>query len=143
MVTNSPRAMNESFGAHLPATLSRAIDRQASLSAAEKAAAKSDLPRIDEVNARESDRYLGDPKLIAEMKEVTMNVMAKHFTLEEVPGVTAFYQAPIETRLVAEMPQVMSEAIQASMELTRQRLGSTIETMTGEMLAKPTLAPAN
>jgi hypothetical protein len=41
-----------------------------------------------------------------------------------------------------EVPQIMTEAMQASMQLTSQRLGSMIETMSREMLAKPGSAPA-
>jgi hypothetical protein len=41
-----------------------------------------------------------------------------------------------------EMPQIMTEAMQASMQSISQRLGSMIEAMSGEMLAKPGSAPA-
>jgi hypothetical protein len=41
-----------------------------------------------------------------------------------------------------EVAQIMTEAMHASMQLTDQRLGSIIETMSREMLAKPGSAPA-
>jgi hypothetical protein len=41
-----------------------------------------------------------------------------------------------------EGPQIMTAAMQASIQLTSQRLGSMIETMSREMLAKPGPAPA-
>lgn len=41
-----------------------------------------------------------------------------------------------------EMPPVMTEAMRASMQSTRHRLGSMIEAMSGEMLARPGSAPA-
>jgi hypothetical protein len=40
-----------------------------------------------------------------------------------------------------EMPRIMTEAIQASMQHTSQRLASTIETPSREMLAEPGSAP--
>ena len=41
-----------------------------------------------------------------------------------------------------EVPQIMTEAMQASMQLTSQSLGSMTETMRREMLARPGSAPA-
>jgi hypothetical protein len=41
-----------------------------------------------------------------------------------------------------EVPQITTEAMQASMQLTSQRLRSMIETMSREILAKPGSAPA-
>ena len=41
-----------------------------------------------------------------------------------------------------EMPQLLTEAMQASMQSTSQRLGSMIEAMSREMLARPGSAPA-
>ena len=41
-----------------------------------------------------------------------------------------------------EVPQIMTEAMQASMQLTSRRLGSMIETMSRDMLAKPGSAAA-
>lgn len=141
MVSSSIRSMNDYFRANLPEMLGRSIDGQASLSPDEKLAAKSELPRIAEVIARETERYLSDPKLAMEMKNVTMNVMARHFTPDEIREITAFYKTPIGAKVVNEMPQIMTEAMQASMQLTSQRLGSLIENMTREMLAKPAAAP--
>ncbi len=105
MVSTSMRGMTDYFRANLPDLLGRSIDGQTSLSAAGKLAAKSELPRMVEVMTRESDRYLSDPKLIAEMKNVTMTVMAKHFTPDEIREITAFYKTPIGVKVVTEMPQ--------------------------------------
>ena len=44
--------------------------------------------------------------------------------------------------MLIELPAFRTEAVQASMQLASRRLGSLIEAMSREMLAKPTSAQA-
>ncbi len=53
----------------------------------------------------------------APVTDATVRVYAKHFTMEEIAGLTKFYESPLGQKLVKEMPGVVRESQEAGMQI--------------------------
>lgn len=49
--------------------------------------------------------------------DATVQIYAKHFTTDEIQGLTKFYESPLGQRLVKEMPAVDRESQEAGMQI--------------------------
>jgi len=58
-------------------------------------------------------------ELLPDLMAVTATVWAKHFTTEEIRGLTDFYRTPLGQKLIEKQPIVMQEAMQASFQISQ------------------------
>jgi uncharacterized protein len=88
-----------------------------------------------------------------QIDDAIIPIYSQHFSLEDIQGMTRFYESPLGQRTVKTMPQIYQEAQKAGSDLGQKGMLETLRGMTDEypelksMLppevgAKPTLAPS-
>ena len=55
----------------------------------------------------------------AKVTDAIVPIYAKHFTLEDIQGLIKFYESPLGTKLVKEMPQVVQESQAAGVQMNQ------------------------
>ena len=73
---------------------------------------------------------LNDPTLIDDMITEIVPLYARHFTVDEIHQMAAFYATPVGTKMMAVMPQVMNEAMQLSQKVIMPRVAKQLEAAT-------------
>ena len=73
---------------------------------------------------------VSDPKLIDEMVTEIVPLYARHFTLAEIKAMTAFYKSPTGVKMLATMPRVQVEAMQATQKSVLPRIQKHVEALT-------------
>lgn len=68
-----------------------------------------------------------DPKLVDEMITEIVPLYAHHFTLSEIKAITAFYRSPAGVKVLATMPRVQAEAMQATQKVVLPRIQKHVE----------------
>ena len=87
-----------------------------------------------------------------QIDDAIIPIYSAHFSLEDIQGMTQFYESPLGQRAVKTMPQIYQEAQKAGGELAQKGTFETLREMTGEYPelkavlppeegAKPSLAP--
>lgn len=88
-------------------------------------AAKNVPEAVAGVNA-----IVSDPKLVDEMITEIVPLYARHFTLAEIKAMTVFYKSPAGAKMLAVMPRVQAEAMQATQKSVLPRIQKHVEAMT-------------
>lgn len=73
---------------------------------------------------------LSDPTLIDAMIDEIVPLYARHFTVDEIHQMAAFYKTPVGAKMLNEMPQLMTEAMQIGQRVVMPRLAKQMETVT-------------
>jgi hypothetical protein len=110
----------------MPAMMSQgaaaAIDNNPKLDAAEKKKAHEKLSKELPQAAALFDGVFGDPSLVDEMLRASAQIYARHFTVDELHQIAAFYKTPVGTKMLATMPQLMAESMQAGQQVVMPRV---------------------
>ncbi|MCS0580891.1 DUF2059 domain-containing protein [Massilia pinisoli] len=101
-----------------------AIDNNPKLNAAEKKNAHEKLNKELPQAVKLFDGVFGDPSLVDEMLRATAQIYARHFTVDELHQIAAFYKTPVGTKMLATMPQLMAESMQAGQQVVMPRVAA-------------------
>jgi len=119
--------MRRTMPAMMTQSATAAIDNNPKLNAAEKKNAheklNKELPRAVSL----SDGVFGDPSLVDEMLRATAQIYARHFTVDELHQIAAFYKTPVGTKMLATMPQLMAESMQVGQQVVIPRVAAIMQ----------------
>lgn len=104
-----------------------AIDNNPKLTAAEKKDAHEKLNKELPQAVALFNGVFGDPSLVDEMVRATAQIYARHFTVEELHQIAAFYRTPVGTKMLATMPQLMSESMQVGQQVVMPRVAAIMQ----------------
>jgi hypothetical protein len=125
------QGMLEQMRRTMPAMMTQgaaaAIDNNPKLNAAEKKKAHEKLNKELPQAVALFDGVFGDPSLVDEMLRVTAQIYARHFTVDELHQIAAFYKTPVGTKMLATMPQLMSESMQAGQQVVMPRVAAIMQ----------------
>ena len=125
------QGMLEQMRRTMPAMMTQgaaaAIDNNPKLNAAEKKKAHEKLNKELPQAVALFDGVFGDPSLLDEMLRATAQIYARHFTVDELHQIAAFYKTPVGTKTLATMPQLMSESMQAGQQVVMPRVAAIMQ----------------
>lgn len=91
---------------------------------------------VDDKASAMTDRYLELFKEQVDLenliKEVALQVYAKHFTTSEIQEITAFYKTPTGTKARTVMPEVARESMVLTQKMIRPKVKSIVNTVLTE-----------
>lgn len=91
---------------------------------------------VDDKASAMTDRYLALFKEQVDLenliKEVALQVYAKHFTTGEIQEITAFYKTPTGTKARTVMPEVARESMVLTQKMIRPKVKSIVNTVLTE-----------
>lgn len=73
------------------------------------------------------DGVFNDPALLDTMLRETANLYARHFTADELRQITAFYKTPVGVKMLASMPQLMTESMQMGQRIVMPRIQAVMQ----------------
>jgi hypothetical protein len=68
----------------------------------------------------------------SKVTDAIVPIYAKHFTLEDIQGLTKFYESPLGSKLVKEMPQVVQESQSVGVEMDEAAALTVLRSMQDE-----------
>ncbi|HEX8605922.1 MAG TPA: DUF2059 domain-containing protein, partial [Pseudoduganella sp.] len=77
---------------------------------------------IDAIN-----RMYADPALVDEMLEAMVPIYARHYTVDEMRQMAAFYKTPVGQKSLRLMPQLMSEGMQVGQRIMMPRMNKLMQ----------------
>jgi hypothetical protein len=127
MMTAAFKSMQKQIPVMILQTATNAINANPNLSDAQKKAAldkaAQDVPQAVEAVST----IMNDPKLIDDMIAEIVPLYARHFTVQEIRQLAAFYKTPVGAKLLTTMPQVMTESMEISNRIMAPRINKYIE----------------
>jgi hypothetical protein len=66
---------------------------------------------------------LNDPTMIDDILAETVPLYARTFSADEIKQMTAFYRTPVGAKMLATMPQLMSQGMQIGQQVVMRRVG--------------------
>jgi hypothetical protein len=119
--------MQQSMPDMMTQSATAAINANTKLDAKQKKQAlakmESELPKAAAMMAG----IFSDPTLIDELLSETADLYGRHYTVDELKQIGAFYKTPVGAKMLATMPQVMNEAMQLGQRVVMPRIGPMIE----------------
>lgn len=103
------------------------INNNSKLDAAAKKAALDKVAKEIPGAIAAIEAMLSDPTLIDEMMTAMAPLYARHFTVDEIKQLSAFYQSPLGAKMLKSMPQIMSESMQLGQQVVMPRIQKHIE----------------
>ncbi|GAK34738.1 hypothetical protein JCM17846_02420 [Iodidimonas nitroreducens] len=73
---------------------------------------------------------------------LTASVWSRHFTIEEIRVLTAFYQTPLGTKLLEKQPIIARESMQAGMQMSQKAAMTAMEAIKNRLTAENLTVPA-
>ena len=104
-----------------------AINANTKLTGEEKKAALDKAAQNIPKAVAATSAVLSDPKLVDEIIEEIVPLYARHFTTDELRQLAVFYKSPVGAKMLATMPQIMSESMQIGQKLVAPRIAKQIE----------------
>ena len=78
------------------------------------------------------DALFSDPTLIDEMGAAVIPIYTRYFTIDEIHQLTVFYKSGAGVKMLAVMPQLMSESMQVGQQIMIPRINKLIEKFSPE-----------
>lgn len=122
MIKNIPTMMLQSA--------TSAINSNAKLTDAQKKEALDKAAQNIPKAVASATAVLTDPKLVDDIIEEIIPLYARHFTADELHQLAAFYASPLGAKMLASMPQILSESMQIGQKLVAPRIAKHIEAAT-------------
>lgn len=98
------------------------INGDTRMSAKQKKAAIAEVARKAPELAESLKRIYDDPALTEEMIEEMVPLYARRFSVAEIEQIAAFYRSPVGAKMLASMPQIVSESMQIGQKVMLPRL---------------------
>ena len=116
--------MSKSMPAVMRSTVQSMVDGDASLNNAQRVEAMKEVEKMIPVVIAKVDSVLSDPVMADEMIEAIVPVWARIYTVNEIEQMTAFYTSPVGKKMLASMPQLMAEGMQAGQQIISPRINA-------------------
>lgn len=124
--------MQQSMPAMMLQGATAAIEANPKLTAEQKAA---ELKKVRDQIPKSSASFaatFNDPALMDELAAEMIPLYARHYSVDELHQMAAFYRSPVGVKMMATMPQVMNESMAISQKVMMPRIQAAIA-----KLAKP------
>ena len=123
MLTVMMQQMSQGIGQSMRGGAEAAINSNPNTTAEQKKQAlakmESELPNV--VGAMQG--VLNDPTMIDDILAETVPLYARTFSADEIKQMTAFYRTPVGAKMLATMPQLMSQGMQIGQQVVMRRVG--------------------
>lgn len=73
------------------------------------------------------DSLFTDPAMLDDLLRGTAQVYARHYTVNELRQIAAFYKTPVGAKMLATMPQVMGESMQMGQNIVMPRIAAIMQ----------------
>lgn len=127
VVAASFRQMTASLPAAIKGGAEGAVRNDPKLSDAERtkklAELEQGLPKVVDAIGR----MYADPALVDEMLEAMVPIYARHYTIDEMRQMAAFYQTPVGQKSLRLMPQLMAEGMQVGQRIMMPRMNKLMQ----------------
>ena len=127
VVAASFRQMTASLPAAIKGGAEGAVRNDPKLSDAERtkklAELEQGLPKVVDAIGR----MYADPALVDEMLEAMVPIYARHYTVDEMRQMAAFYQTPVGQKSLRLMPQLMAEGMQVGQRIMMPRMNKLMQ----------------
>ena len=120
----------QAMSASLPQQMAQAMNakiEEASITPEQKQKVRESMNAPFANAVKEGNTIVNDPKSIDAAMDKVYPVYAKHFTIDEIKQLTAFYKSPLGTKTLTEMPQVVAETMNTGVTLFQPRLAALID----------------
>lgn len=121
--------MRRSMPAMMRQGAAAAINNNAKLDDAQKKAAlvkvDSELPQA----LAAMDAVFSDTTMHDEIMQATAELYARHYTVDELQQIAAFYRTPVGAKMLATMPQLMAESMKAGQAIVAPRINAVMQKM--------------
>jgi len=132
MMNASFTQMRQSMPAMMKQAASSAINSNPRLDAAQKAAEIGKLDAELEKQAANFSYVFDDPVLLADISRNTATLYARHYTVEEMRQISAFYKSPVGAKMLVTMPQMIGESMQMTQTLIMPRIEAMMKKIQAE-----------
>ncbi|WLI90168.1 DUF2059 domain-containing protein [Massilia sp. R2A-15] len=124
------KAMMTQMQQNMPAVMlqgaTAAIEGNPKLTAEQKAAeikkAREEIPKA----SASFGATFSDPALMDELANEMVPLYARHYTVDELHQMAAFYRSPVGVKMMATMPEVMGESMVISQKVMMPRIKAAI-----------------
>jgi hypothetical protein len=120
----------QAMSASLPQQMAQAMNariEQAAITPEQKQKVRESMNQPFSEAVKEGTSIVTDPKLVDQAVDKLYPVYAKHFTLEDLKQLNAFYKSPLGAKTLVEMPQIINETMQTGVALFQPKLAALID----------------
>lgn len=132
VLKSSIKVMADQMPANMLAGATAAINGNAKLTDEQKRKELDKVTREMPKIAAAMNELMNDPSVIEEMIVEMGPLYARHFTLDEIRQLAAFYRSPLGTKILTTMPAVLNE----SMALGQKVMIPRVERLVQQLHAK-------
>lgn len=130
IITDLYKQLEASIPANIRRTTTAAVNADPRLDAAAKKARLAEMERRLSAGSPAIHALFQDPAMTDEIVAAMVQVYARHYTLDEVRQLSAFYKTPVGRKSVVIMPQLMAESMAVSNQVLGPRLKSVMQSVT-------------
>jgi uncharacterized protein len=125
------------MGAQMPQMLDQMLEGNSkSLSDGERAAMKQSARESQAKMFAEMNAIFQDPAFMQSVEDIMGRAYAKHFSVEEIKGITAFYRSPAGAKMLSSQPLIVQQAMPEMMSLMAPKMNAIVEKSTKELMAR-------
>lgn len=106
-----------------------AINRNSTLSDAQKQAARAKMEEQLPKAVAAMDAVFNDPQLLDALVTEIMPLYARHFSAAEIHQIADFYRTPVGEKLVVSLPEIMKESIEVSQRVIGPKISALVQTV--------------
>lgn len=120
----------QAMGASLPQQMAQAMNakiEESSLTPEQKIKVRESMNQPFANAVKDGNAIIADPKNIDVTMDKLYPVYAKHFSIDEVKQLTAFYKSPLGAKTLTEMPQVINETMATGIVTFQPKLAALID----------------
>lgn len=129
IMTDMYKQMEASIPANIRRTTTAAVNADPRLDAAAKQARLAEMEKRLPAATAAIRTLFRDPAVTDEILEAMVPVYARHYTLDEVRQLSAFYKTPVGHKSLVVMPQLMAESMAVSNQVLGPRLNKLMQSI--------------
>lgn len=121
---------------NLPSVMEQTLKADTSVTAEQAAEVKQKFEASRARVLREFDAIFSSPEVLQGLEDITARVYSKHFTLEELDALSAFYSSPAGKKMMSSAGTLMIETMPQFLALVSPRINALVEKTRTELLAE-------
>jgi len=129
IMTDMYKQMEASIPANIRKTTTMAVNADARLDPAAKKARLAEMERRLPAASAAIRTLFQDPAVTDEILAAMVPVYARHYTVEEIRQLSAFYKTPVGHKSLVVMPQLMAESMAVSNQVLGPRLHKMMQSL--------------
>ena len=129
IMTDMYKQMEASIPANIRKTTTMAVNADARLDPAAKKARLAEMERRLPAASAAIRTLFQDPAVTDEILAAMVPVYARHYTVEEIRQLSAFYKTPVGHKSLVIMPQLMAESMAVSNQVLGPRLHKMMQSL--------------